>query len=152
MRAKYIINLTDEEREYIRAILNSERAAPTFKKRANILLMLDHGAGKPQSQAKIAIRCGVSDMTVYETAKSFCANGLAGTLTFKKREKPSNPTIITAEREARLAALVCGAPPEGFSRWTVRLIAAKAVELGIFPHISRETVRTVLKKLNLNLM
>ena len=152
MRAKYIINLTTEEREYIQAVLNSSCVASTFKKRANILLMLDNSVSKPECQANIAIRCGVSDVTVYETAKSFCLNGLAETLTFKKREKPSNPTIVTGEREARLVALVCGAPPEGFSRWTLRMIADKAVELDIFPHISRETVRTVLKKLNLSLI
>ena len=110
--------------------------------------MLDSSVGTPDSQANIAVRCGVSSVTVYETAKSFCLNGLVETLTFKKREKPSNPTIVTGEREARLVAFVCGSPPEGFSRWTVRMIADKAVELDIFPHISRETVRTVLKKLN----
>jgi hypothetical protein len=73
------------------------------------------------------------------------------TLSFKKRENPTNPPIVTGEKEARLIALACGTPPEGYSRWTVRLLADKAVELDIFPHISRETIRTVLKKQSLNL-
>jgi len=151
MKAKYQFQLNDEERKYIHEVLNSDGVALTFKRRANILLMLDSSVGKPESHAKIALRCGVSGETVYNTAKNFCMNGLTETLTFKKREKPSNPTIVTGEREARLIALVCGAPPEGFSRWSVRLLADKVVELNIFPSVSRETIRTVLKKLNLNL-
>ena len=146
MREKYTIYLTNEERTYVQAVLNSNNTAKTFKKRANILLMLDRNIGKPESQEKIAERCGVSDVTVYHTIKDFCEKGLMETLSFKKRESPGNPPIVTGEKEARLIALACGTPPEGYSRWTVRLLADKAVELDIFPHISRETVRTVLKK------
>ena len=148
MRTKYTICLTKEEREYVQAILNSNHIAPTFKKRANILIMNDCAIGKPESQKKIAARCGVSDVTVYQTIKDFCEKGLIETLSFKKRESPTNPPIATGEKEARLIALACSAPPEGYSRWTVRLLADKAVELDIFPRISRETIRTILKKLN----
>jgi len=113
--------------------------------------MSDCSIGKPQSQKIIAARCGVSDITVYQTIKGFYEKGLVETLSFKKRENPTNPPIVTGEKEARLIALACGTPPEGYSRWTVRLLADKAVELDIFPRISRETIRTVLKKLSLNL-
>jgi transposase len=151
MRTKYAICLTKEEKEYAQAILNSNHIAPTFKKRANILLMSDCNIGKTESQKIIAARCGVSGITVYQTIKGFCEKGLIETLSFKKRENPTNPPIVTGEKEARLIALACGTPPEGYSRWTVRLLADKAVELDIFPRISRETIRTVLKKLSLNL-
>ena len=151
MRTKYAIFLTKEERQHMQATLNSNRIAPTFKKRANILLMSDCSIGKPESQKVIAMRCGVSDITVYQTIKDFCEKGLMETLSFKKRKNPTNPPIVTGEKEARLIALACGTPPEGYSRWTIRLLADKAVELDIFPRISRETVRTVLKKLRLNL-
>jgi transposase len=151
MRTKYAICLAKEERKYVQAILNSNHIAPTFKRRANILLMSDCSIGKPESQKTIAARCGVSDATVYQTVKKFCEKGVMETLSFKKRKNPTNPPIVTGEKEARLIALACGTPPEGYSRWTVRLLADKAVELNIFPRISRETVRTVLKKLRLNL-
>ena len=151
MRTVYYITLTEEERECVRDILNSKDTAETFKKRANILLMLDRSIGKPESREKIGLRCGVSDVTVYQTAKDFCELGLAETLSFKKRKEPTNPPIVTGEREARLIALACGAPPEGFSRWTIRLLADKAVELDILPKVSRETIRTTLKKRNLGL-
>ena len=148
---KYKIYLTEDERSYVQAVLNSDNMAKTFKRRANILLMLDRSIGKPESQEAVAVRCGVSDVTVYQTLKDFCEKGLIETLSFKKRDNPTNPPIVTGEKEARLIALACGTPPKGYSRWTVRLLADKAVELDIFPHISRETVRTVLKKLSLNL-
>jgi len=151
MRTKYPITLSEEERDSVREILNGNGIAETFKKRANVLLMLDSNVGKPESREKIALRCGVSDVTVYQTAKDFCELGLVETLSFKKRDKPTNPPIVTGEKEARLIALACGAPPKGFSRWSVRLLADKAVELDIFPKVSRETIRTVLKKLNLDL-
>ena len=151
MRVKYTINLTKEERAYVQAVLESNNTTKTFKRRANILLMLDRNLGKPQSQETVATRCGVSNVTVYHTIKDFCEKGLIETLSFKKRENPTNPPIVTGEKEARLIALACGTPPEGYSRWTVRLLADKAVELDIFPRISRETVRAVLKKTNLNL-
>ena len=152
MRVKYMIYLTNEERAYAQAVLESPKTTKTFKRRANILLMLDRSIGRPESQETVAVRCGVSNITVYQTIKGFCEKGLMETLSFKKRENPTNPPIVTGEKEARLIALACGAPPKGYSRWTVRLLADKAVELDIFPRISRETVRTVLKKLNLNLI
>jgi transposase len=151
MRKRYSVYLTSEEREYVQEVLNSNDIATTFKKRANVLLMSDCTIGKPETQGIIAARCGVSDVTVYQTAKDFNEIGLVATLSFKKRENPTNPPIVTGEKEARLIALACGAPPKGFARWTVRLLADKAVELDIFPAISRETVRTTLKKLLLNL-
>ena len=145
MRVKYTIYLTNEERAYVQAVLDSNNTTKTFKRRANILLMLDRNIGKPESQETVAARCGVSDVTVYKTIKDFCEKGLVETLSFKKRENPTNPPIVTGEKAARLIALACGTPPEGYSRWTVRLLTDKAVELDIFLRISRETIRTVLK-------
>jgi transposase len=152
MKTKYQIELNQEEREAIREVLNSNEVAETFKKRANVLLQLDCNIGKPEIQDKITLRCGVTKVTVYQTAKDFCEKGLVETLSFKKRKKLSNPSIVTGEKEARIIALACGTPPEGFSRWTVRMLTDKVIELDIFSKVSRETIRTVLKKRNLNLI
>jgi transposase len=152
MRTKNTITLSAEEREYAQAKLMSTDTADTFKKRANVLLMLDGSVGRPESQEVIAKRCGVSDVTVFQVKKDFLERGIIDALRFKKRENQSNPPIVTGEKEARIIALVCGEPPKGYSRWTVRLLADKAVELDIFPRVSRETIRTTLKKLNLSLI
>ena len=100
--------------------------------------------GKPMTQEEIAVRCGVCDVTVYHTIRDYCERGLDYTLQFQKR-KPPRPAIITGEKEARIIALACGEAPKGFSRWTIRLLTEKVVELSIMPEVSRETIRRVLK-------
>lgn len=148
---KYIVSLTEAEKTFTHDVLNNPKTAKTYKKRANILLMADESVGKPATQAEIAARCGVSDVTIYHTLRDFCEHGLEYALTFNRPENPPRPPIITGEREARIIALACGEPPQGFSRWTVRLLTEKVVELSILPAASRETVRRTLKKLNLSL-
>jgi len=150
MKTKYTITLTDLERRYAQAVVSDKETAETFKKRAQIVLALDTSIGKPESQDKIASRIGVTSPTVWSTIKQFCTEGLEATLQFKTPAEPNKKPIISGEIEARIIATACGAPPEGFGRWTVRLLTDK-VALEIAPGVSRETVRRTLKKLNLNL-
>ena len=150
MSRKYKIELTAETREKIQSILNSNTVPKVIKKRANILLQSDTSVGKPMTQAEIALRCGVSDVTVYNTVRDYCTYGLEYTLTFK-RTKATNPPIVTGDIEARIIALACGEAPDGSARWTIRLLTERIIALGIIDEISRETVRTTLKKHNLSL-
>ena len=149
MNKKYGVELSEAERKQVAEILNGNETTPRYRKRANVLLMADESAGKPMTQEEIAARCGVCDVTVYHTIRDYCERGLDYTLHFQKREKPPRPAIITGEREARIIALACGEAPKGFSRWTVRLLTEKVVELSIMPEVSRETIRRVLKKRSL---
>ena len=151
MKKKYRVELTNVERTCAHDVLGSRETATGFRKRASILMMLDEGVGKPESHEMIAARCGVSTVTVWQTAKDYCENGIEHALTFQKPENPPRPAIVTGEKEARIIALACGEPPTGYSRWTVRLLTEKIVELSILPTASRETVRRTLKKLNLDL-
>lgn len=151
MNKKYSVKLSDAEREYAQRIIRSERSSKSIKNRANVLLMRDEEAGNPATQAEVAKRCGVSEVTVYHTVRDFSVYGIEYALTFKKPEQAPRPAIVSGESEARIIALACSEAPEGFSRWTVRLLAEKIVELEILPAISRETVRRTLKKQNLNL-
>jgi hypothetical protein len=128
---------------------NAKTVSTTIRKRANILLLADERAGKPMKQEEISVRCGVSDVTVFHTLKDYCTYGFDYTLTFK-RTKATNPPIVTGEAEAHIIALACGEPPQGFSRWTIRLLTERVVELKILDHVSRETVRGTLKKHNLD--
>ncbi len=70
----------------------------------------------------------------------------------KKRETPPVPAKVTGEVEAHVIALACGKPPKGYSKWTLRLLANKAVELGYIDSISHVTVSNILKKTNLSLI
>ena len=148
MKQKYIVELSKEEREYAQEKVNDKKTSETFKKRAQILLAVDISIGKPETQLKISKRIGVSTPTIWNTVKMFHEEGIEAVLNFKKPNEPNKMPIVTGEREARIIAVSCGEPPKGYSRWTVRLLTEKIIELNICPEISRETVRRTLKKRN----
>lgn len=150
MRKKYFVKLSEAEREYAQKMIESAKSSKTVKKRANVLLMRDEEAGRPATQEEVSKRCGVSEVTVYHTVRDYCEYGIEYALKIKKPEKAPRPAIVDGESEARIIALACSEAPEGYSRWTVRLLRDKVVELQIVPSISRETVRRVLKKHNLS--
>jgi transposase len=148
MNKKYHVRLSESEREYVQGILNNESTAKTFRKRCNILLQLDENAGNPATQEEIAIRVGVSDVTIYNTVKEYIENGLEYALHYKKPKEPPVRAMVTGEVEARIIALACSAPPVGYSRWTVRQLTERVIELKILESVSRETIRGTLKKRN----
>jgi len=150
-RAKYEVRLGDEERREIQAVANGKNVSVTRRKRANVLLLADSNAGKPMTQAEMSVRCGVSNVTVFNILRDYCAKGHEEVLTYK-RTTPNNPPIVTGDVEARIVALACGAAPEGRARWTLRLLTEKIIELNILETISDETVRMTLKKRNLSLI
>lgn len=151
MNQKYIIALTNAERKQLLKTTHSKIISKTIQKRANVLLMSDINAGMPMKQSEIAVRCGVSDVKVFHTVRDYCNYGIDYTLAFK-RTKTTNPPIVTGDIEARIVALACGKAPKGFSRWTVRLLTERVIQLNILETVSRETVRNTLKKHNLSLI
>ena len=144
------IGLTEKERKYAQKIVTDKVTAETFKKRAQVLLLLDTKVGEPESHEKIGSRVGVTRQAINTIVKSYHEEGIEQCLRFKTPAEPNKKPIVTGEIEARIIAVACGEPPEGFGRWTVRSLTNR-VELEIAPGISRETVRRTLKKLNLNL-
>jgi transposase len=94
---------------------------------------------------EIANALNTSSTTVMNVKKAYCEKGTDDTITRKKRSKPPVEAKITGEVEAKIIALSCSEPPAGFSRWTLRLLADKSVELGIIDQISYVSVSSVLK-------
>ena len=129
-RSKYEVHLSDEERRKIQEVANGKDTSVTRRKRANILLLADRNAGKPMTQAEICVRCGVSNVTVFNVLRDYCAKGQKEVLTYK-RTTPNNPQKVTGDVEARIVALACGAAPEGRARWTLELLTEKIMELKI---------------------
>jgi len=150
MKMENPIGLTEKERKYAQKIVTDKVTAETFKKRAQVLLLLDTKVGEPESHEKIGSRVGVTRQAINTIVKSYHEEGIEQCLRFKTPAEPNKKPIVTGEIEARIIAVACGEPPEGFGRWTVRSLTNR-VELEIAPGISRETVRRTLKKLNLNL-
>ena len=145
MRKQYHVQLTPEQRAEASAILRRGKTAALTARHARILLEADAAVRRRvRSDQQVAALCGVSPRTVARVRERFATDGWAVAL--HGRPHPgSHPKLSTAQ-EARLIALACTAPPAGRARWSVRLLAARAVELEEVPPVSRELVRTTLKK------
>lgn len=146
MNRKYHVKLTAKERKELQTMIHDVKTPKSIRNRCHVLLLADENVGKPPIQQEISVRCGVSDVTVYKLIKDYYTQGMGHCLRKRKHVKPPNPPIVSGEIEARIVALACGSSPEGRTRWTVRLLAEKVVELGIMERVSYETIRTTLKK------
>lgn len=144
---KYIVRLSQEEKAQIEAILKKGRAAAYRIRHAHILLKAD-ADGPDWSDEKIGRAFLIHPNTVGSIRKRYVEEGFEAALSRKARSRPPISPKFDGEAEARLIALRCSSPPEGFSRWTLRLLADKAVELEIVDSASYETVRRTLKKMN----
>jgi len=151
MPKQYIVRLSQEERQSLQDLVSTGKAAAYKIKHANILLTIDvNGPAWTDEEAAAAFSCHRN--TVANLRARLVNQGLEPTLNRKPRKTPPCPPVMNGEVEAKLIALRCGEPPVGQARWTLRLLADKAVELEIVPAISHETVRQVLKKTNSNLI
>lgn len=143
MAKKYVVRLDNDERDQLHKVIHKGKGAAYKRKHAQILLKADvEEADWPDR--KIADAFGVSVRTVERIRERLCEQGLDAAI---HRAKGSGKQRKTdGAQEAHLIALACGGPPEGRSRWTLRLLADQFVELGHIESISHETVRQLLKK------
>jgi hypothetical protein len=150
MNQKYLIKLTGEEREQLEQLCSSGIAPTRTLTHARILLKSDCGEqGANWSYGKICEAFDVAPLTVANVRKRFAEKGLAAALHRKKPEREYE-RCLDGEAEAHLIALVCGKPPEGKDRWTLRLLGKRMVELSYAETVSHETIRTTLKKMSLS--
>ena len=147
------VNLTTEMRKEFERFTTTGVRSVKLLKRAKIILALDVSTGiKPESEENIARRMEVSRQTIQNVKKDFFASAnISSFLQRKKRETPPVPAKMTGEFEAHVIALACSEAPEGFSKWSLRLLADKCMELNYIDEISHMTIRRVLKKHNLSL-
>lgn len=148
MNKKYVVELTRPERERLLKLLSAGSAPARMLTRARVLLKTDtgeHAGGPPPSDCGIAGMLETSAATVGRVRERFCRQGLDAAL---ERSMPDRvyKRSLDGRAEARLIALACSEVPEGRDRWSMRLLADKAVELGIVHSVSHETVRKALKK------
>jgi Fe2+ transport system protein B len=119
---------------------------------ARVLLLCDTGSDGPAKDSSfISEALGVSVRTIERVKKKFVEDSLDAALNRKPCEQSTREIKFDGAFEARLVALACSNAPDGRSRWTVRLLAEKAVELHIVDSVSTMTVQRVLKKTSLNL-
>ena len=151
MKKKYIVTLTEEERQLLQAMLSRGKAAARKLMHARILLKAEATPGGPNcSDEVIAEALEVGRATVERVRKQFVEEGLQAAL---ERRQPCREyrRKLDGDGEAHLVALACQQPPEGRSRWTLRLLAGRMVQLEYVAELSKDTVARVLKKTSLNL-
>lgn len=145
---KYVIELSAEEKGKLTEIVTKGNSPARTILRANILLASDRQSEKYMTVSEVSKAYHTTPTTVQKVRASYCEKGLEATIHRKKRETPPVPAKVTGEVEAHVIALACGEPPEGYAKWTLRLLANKTVELGYIDSISHVTIRTILKKTN----
>lgn len=153
MPPRYRVTLTKEERKELETITRRGKTHARRVLQARALLLCDAGeAGPAWNVADVAEALGLTSRTVEHLKKRFVEDGLEAAIERKPREKPPREIIFDGAFEARLIALACSDAPDGRRRWTVRLLADKAVELKFAESVSHMTVQRVLKKTNLSLI
>ena len=148
MAPRYRVTLTEAERQELEALTRA--ATKTSGKRflyARALLLCDRGAAGPGwTAARVAEALGVAVRTVERLKQRFVERGLEAALQRKPRVRPPREVIFDGTFEARLVSLACSQAPPGGTRWTLRLLAEKVVELGWAERVSVMTVQRTLKK------
>ena len=151
MYQKYFVRLSSEERQYLAKLVSSGNAPARKTRRARILLKSDCSEGGPNwSYEAICDALDVNAMTVANVRKAFAEGGLEKALNRKKPEREYEHAL-DGNAEAHLIALACGAAPDGYERWSLRLLRDRFVKLEIVSTVSHETIRNTLKKRRLSL-
>lgn len=150
---KYTIKLTKEEVEELTRVINKGSHTSLAFRTAYILLNCDKGEYSVDSTIRNADICRilkVGERTIDRVKKKFVEEGFDSVL----ERRPSTQMYkrkMDGDLEAKLVTLCCSAPPEGYSKWSLRLLADKLIELNYVDYISHVTVRDVLQKTNLSL-
>lgn len=135
MNIRYVVALSDDERELLATVINSPKSGSQKRRRAQILLASDRGV--PDATISQTLPCGTS--TIFRAKKRLVEEGLEAALSEVPRK--GGRRKLTGSEEAKLVALACSEPPQGSARWTLQLLADHVVELVEHESISKETVR-----------
>ncbi len=141
-RHRQIIQLTEQDYRSLTNILSKGKSTARVQTRGRVLDLLHRG----EHPARIAAILQVGIGTVYNLQKRYLKEGLEAALTEKPRS--GKPPVISGEMKARITALACSEAPAGHARWTLRLLADRAVEFGLVDSISYKTCGEILKKTN----
>ncbi|HWW75495.1 MAG TPA: helix-turn-helix domain-containing protein [Pyrinomonadaceae bacterium] len=141
MSQKKHLELSDAERSSLTSLISSGQLPAKVFRRATALLELARG----KSLAEVAQTLSVTYQTVAAWRDSYHERGLAA---LHDQARSGRPIRIDGAQRAKITALACSTPPEGRARWSLRLLADRAVELGYCESLSHNAVKEVLKKTN----
>ena len=153
MAPRYRVTLTADERQELSALTRTGKTNARRFVNARALLLCDAEPDGPGwTVTDTAAALGVTPRTIEHLKKRFVEEGLDAALERKRAEKPPREIQFDGEFEARLITLACSDAPAGARRWTVRLLADKAVELRLAKTVSHMSVHRILKKTNFSLI
>jgi hypothetical protein len=148
---KYVVKLSREERERLQALTSSGSHPARQLMRARVLLKADVSkVGDAWSDSRIAAALDIGLATISRIRQQLVEEGVEGVLTPKRSPNSARKRIFDGASEAKLIALACSAPPEGYARWTLQLLESKVVELNIVERASDNTIGRTLKKISSN--
>jgi Homeodomain-like domain len=145
MQKKYVVRLTDQERDELRSVVKKLKGTGQKVRRAQILLKAD-AEGLNWTDERIAEAFTCRARMIERLRQRLVERGFEETLHRVERAQPPVEKLLTGEQEARIIATRLGAPPKGYANWSLRLLAPKVMELQIVDAVSYETVRRTLKK------
>jgi hypothetical protein len=150
MNIKYHVTLTKEERAQLEQLIDKGKTSGYRIRHAQIMLALDETPENEEwTDKKISKAYRTTEKSVGNLRRRFVEQGFEAALGRQKREVP--PKIkIDGETEAKIVALTCSEAPEGYSRWSLRLLANQVVELGIMDSVSHTAIADCLKKTRLS--
>jgi len=140
----HIVSLKEQEREDLKQYLRKGKSSARSQTRARILLLADEG----RDDEMIAEALKVSKSTVSRIRTRYCEGGLD--LALHEKARSGAPPKIDGRIEAQLTLLACSEPPDGRSKWTVRLLADRLIEMEVVDSLSHMSVQRLLKKMKLN--
>lgn len=147
MAKKYVVKLGPDERAELEALVSKGKVAAWKRQRAQVLLKCDEGSAGPSwTDERIAEAYGCTTRCLEKWRKQAVERGPLSLLERKARVRSVVVSKLDGEQEAQLVKLACSQPPKGRSRWSLRLLARRLVELRVVDAISHETVRQNLKK------
>jgi transposase len=142
MSKKYPVRLTKQDRKALQQLVSKGKERARVITRCRILLLADEGKG----DVEIMEVLGVAANTVRQVHQRYDEEGLESAI--RDRARPGAPLKFSGKQKAQITALACTKAPEGHSRWSLRLLADKVVELELVDNISYKTIERMLKKTN----
>jgi putative transposase len=139
MKKQSQVRLSRQEQQELRRLLHSGLQPVRSVLRALALRQLAEG----QTVRQVAKNVALTPKTVWLTSQRYRQGGLERAL--YERPRPGKAALLDAQRRQRIVALACGPPPEGHSRWTVRLLTEEVVKRRLVPRVGRETIRVLLE-------
>ncbi|MCU6735993.1 helix-turn-helix domain-containing protein [Diplocloster agilis] len=148
---KYVVSLTEEEKEKLSALSTDRNLSNRLSKRISILLTINEQNITRMNYCQIAENLHVAKTTVVRVAKDYAQGGLEYAISSHYNPTSARMPKVNKEIEAYAIALACSAPPKGRRRWSLELLKEEVNKKELGPPISRETVRLLLKKADINI-